>query len=227
MLLVIENVLKQEEVAQFRRRLDAADWIDGRATAGTLSHEVKRNRQLAENSDVAVSLGNHLLRTLGNHPQFVSAALPERIYQPKFNRYAGGERYGAHVDGAIMRVPGANLTIRTDVSATLFLCEPDEYDGGVLTIEGTYGAQEVKLPAGDLVLYPSHSLHEVTPVTRGERTCAFFWLQSMVADAVRRGLLYDLDQTIQALRARGAASPEELLRLTGIYSNLLRQWAVV
>lgn len=228
MLLVIEDVLSKSAVAQMRARLGAANWIDGKANAGTLSREVKQNAQLAENDDLAVSLGNEILRVLGEHPLFISAALPEKIYPPKFNRYAeGGDHFGTHIDSAVMRIERAGVTMRADLSATLFLSEPDEYEGGVLTIEGAFGAQEVKLPAGQLVLYPASSLHQVSPVTRGMRLASFFWVHSMVPDAERRALLFDLDQAIQALRAAGGADQQAVVRLTGVYNNMLRLSAVV
>jgi PKHD-type hydroxylase len=228
MLLVIEDVLSKAGVAQMRARLDSAKWIDGRVNAGTMSREVKQNMQLAENDDLAIALGNEILRVLGDHPLFISAALPEKIYPPKFNRYAeGGDYFGTHIDSAVMRIVRAGMTMRADLSATLFLSEPDEYEGGVLTIEGAFGAQEVKLPAGQLVLYPASSLHRVSPVTRGVRLASFFWVQSMVPDAEKRAILFDLDQAIQALRGSGGADQDALLRLTGVYNNLLRLSAVV
>lgn len=227
MLLVIEGVLKKAEVAQFRKRLDGAEWVDGRKTAGSVASAVKQNVQLEEESPTAIALGEHILRTLGHNPLFISAALPEKIYPPKFNRYAGGDQYGAHVDSAVMRIARAGVTLRADLSATLFLSEPEDYEGGVLTIEGAFGAQEIKLAAGDLVLYPASSLHQVSPVTAGARTSAFFWVQSMVADLSQRALLYDLDQAIQSLRARDGGAGDEILRLTGVYNNLLRLWAAV
>lgn len=229
MLLVIDSVLSKAEVARFRERLDGAEWADGRKSAGSIAATVKHNAQLEEDSSVAIALGEHILRTLGQNPIFVSAALPEKIYPPKFNRYAGGDHYGAHVDSAVMRIARAGVTLRADLSATLFLSEPEEYEGGVLTIEGAYGAQEIKLGAGDLVLYPASSLHQVSVVTAGARVAAFFWVQSMVADLSQRSLLYDLDQAIQGLRAREVttASGDEILRLTGVYNNLLRLWAAV
>lgn len=226
MLIPIENVLSKDEVRQFRERLDAAAWQDGLATAGSLARQVKRNLQLDDASDTAVSLGNHILRRLAEHPVFISAALPQRIYPPKFNRYCDGGTYGVHVDSALMQVAGTNITVRTDLSATLFLSEPDEYDGGELQIEGPFGVQSVKLEAGDMVLYPSSSLHQVTPVTRGARIASFFWIQSMVQSEGDRTLLYDLDQAIQGLTPNCAADDEHLLRLTGVYHNLLRRWAV-
>ncbi|WP_085316499.1 Fe2+-dependent dioxygenase [Derxia lacustris] len=226
MLIPIEGVLGKDEVAQFRARLDAADWRDGAATAGTLAAGVKQNLQLDDAAEPAIGLGNHILRKLAGNPLFVSAALPRRIYPPKFNRYADGGNYGTHVDSAVMQLPGSGATLRTDLSATLFLTEPDDYDGGELEIEGVYGVQAVKLAAGDLVLYPSTSLHRVQPVTRGARVCAFFWIESLVGDDGERALLFDLDQSIQALTPRLPRNDAELLRLTGVYHNLLRRWAV-
>lgn len=228
MLLVIEQLLTKAEVADFRGKLDGAGWRDGRDSAGTLSVQVKSNQQLAEQDPLAVSLGNRILQRLGNHPLFLSAALPARIYPPKFNRYAGGGHYGVHVDSAVMAISGTPLMLRSDLSATLFLSEPEEYDGGELTIETRFGAQAVKLAAGDLVLYPSTSLHQVTPVSRGARTSAFFWIQSMVADQGQRELLFDLDQSIQGLRASHHNDQQpQILQLTGVYHNLLRRWASV
>ncbi|MBR0566721.1 Fe2+-dependent dioxygenase [Azoarcus sp. L1K30] len=225
MLIPIENVLGKDEVAHFRQRLDGADWQDGLNTAGTLARAAKRNLQLEDGSPLAVALGNHILRRLGSHPAFISAALPHRIYPPKFNCYRNGGTYGLHVDSALMAVGGTDITIRSDLSATLFLSEPDEYEGGELQIEGPFGIQSVKLAAGDMVLYPSSSLHQVTPVTRGERLASFFWIQSMVQGEEDRTLLYDLDQAIQAL-TRSCADDPELVRLTRVYHNLLRRWAV-
>ncbi|MEW6764268.1 MAG: Fe2+-dependent dioxygenase [Pseudomonadota bacterium] len=226
MLIAIENVLSKDEVAQFRARLDAADWQDGLKTAGTLASSVKRNLQLDDGSELAVSLGNFILRKLGSHPTFISAALPNRIYPPKFNRYADGGTYGAHVDSALMQVPGANITVRSDLSATLFLSEPDEYEGGELQIEGPFGVQAIKLEAGDMVLYPSSSLHQVTPVTSGARVASFFWIQSLIQEESSRTLLFDLDQSIQGLTRDHPQGHPDLLRLTGVYHNLLRMWAV-
>ncbi len=225
MLIPIENVLSKDEVREFRARLDQAPWQDGLKTAGTLARAVKRNQQLEDGSELAVSLGNHILRKLGSHPAFISAALPDKIYPPKFNRYADGGAYGAHVDSALMQVPGTSVTVRSDLSATLFLAEPDEYDGGELEIEGPFGVQAVKLEAGDMVLYPSSSLHRVTPVTRGARIASFFWIQSLVADEGERTLLFDLDQAIQALTPTVPPEDGTLLKLTGVYHNLLRRWA--
>lgn len=226
MLIPIVGVLSKEEVREFRRRLDGAPWQDGLKTAGTLARSVKRNEQLDDGSDLAVDLGNRLIRKLGNNPLFVSAALPSRIYPPKFNRYAGGGTYGAHVDSAVMQVPGTNVSVRSDLSATLFLAEPDEYEGGELQIEGPFGIQAVKLAAGDMVLYPSSSLHQVTPVSEGARIASFFWIQSLVQNDSARTLLFDLDQAIQGMTGAVAADDPNLLRLTGVYHNLLRLWAV-
>ncbi len=227
MLMTYDDVLDAATVQRFREALAGAEWIDGATTAGSLSRAVKRNQQLDDRSPTAIRLGNDILRRLGAHPGFLSAALPERIHPPKFNRYAGGGRYGVHVDGAIMRIAEANLTLRSDLSATLFLTDPGDYDGGELRIETPFGAQAVKLPAGSMVLYPSSSLHEVTPVTRGERVCAFFWIQSMVRDEAARALLHDLDRSIQSLSARSTPDDHDIVALTGVYHNLLRRWASV
>lgn len=227
MLTILNNILTKDEVKQFRDHLNKSEWQDGNQTAGSLASQVKNNKQLKdEQSEVAVSLGNHILKKLGNHPQFISAALPNKIYPPRFNRYEKGETYGVHVDSAVMLIPNTNISLRSDLSATLFLCEPDEYEGGELTIELEFGAQEVKLAAGDMVLYPSSSLHQVAPVTKGARTCSFFWIESMVQSEERLSLLYDLDQSIQNLTKSNVDS-EELTKLSGIYHNLLRQWANV
>jgi PKHD-type hydroxylase len=226
MLIPIEGVLSKDEVRQFRQRLDAAEWQDGLKTAGTLARSVKRNQQLEDGSPLAVELGNLILRKLDNNPLFVSAALPNRIYPPKFNRYANGGTYGAHVDSAVMAIPGTHVSVRSDLSATLFLAEPDEYEGGELQVEGPFGIQSAKLAAGDMVLYPSSSLHCVTPVTEGARIASFFWIQSMVQNDSSRVLLFDLDQSIQGITPALSADDPRLLKLTGVYHNLLRQWAV-
>jgi PKHD-type hydroxylase len=225
MLLAIPDLLQAPEVAMFRRELAAADWIDGRATAGAQSAGVKRNRQLPESSPVAQRLGEQVLAALARSPLFVSAALPLRIFPPLFNRYGGGESFGVHVDNAIRAIPGTVLRMRTDLSATLFLADPDDYDGGELVIEGRFGAQEVKLPAGHMVLYPASSLHQVRPVTRGERIASFFWIQSMVADDAERELLFDLDQSIQRLAGERGVGDAEVVALSGVYHNLVRRWA--
>lgn len=227
MLTVIENVLNPGEVAEFRELLAAADWIDGAGTAGTRSVAVKQNCQLGRTDPLAVALGNRILARLGRDPLFVSASLAEKIWPPVFNRYRDGGHYGTHTDAALMRLPEQNLTLRSDLSATLFLSGPDEYDGGELVIEQQFGAQAVKLAAGDMVLYPSSSLHQVTPVTRGERVCAILWLQSAIADTAARALLFDLDQSIQSLSAGRAADDPDIDRLIHVYHNLTRRWASV
>jgi PKHD-type hydroxylase len=224
MMLHVPEVLSHAQVATLRTALDAADWTDGRETVGPQGAQVKRNRQLPERSPLARELGDVVLKALSVHPLFISAALPLRTVPPLFNRYEGGEHYGMHVDGAIRAVPGTSHSLRTDLSATLFLCEPEDYEGGELVVSDTYGTHEVKLPAGDLVLYPSSSLHRVEPVTRGARTCAFFWCQSMVRDDGQRRLLFELDQNLQRLRERHGHEAE-LVALTGHYHNLLRMWA--
>jgi PKHD-type hydroxylase len=226
MMLHIPEVLTLEQVAQMRQKLDATDWVDGKATVGAQGAQVKKNRQLPETSPVGLELGNVILKALVNNPLFFAAALPMRYMPPLFNRYEGGEHYGFHIDGSVRSIPGSNLSLRTDLSCTLFLCEPEEYEGGELIVADTYGEHEVKLPAGDMILYPSSSLHKVEPVTRGARVCSFFWIQSMVADDGRRTMLFELDQQIQKLRAKIGDS-EEIVSLTGHYHNLLRQWASV
>jgi PKHD-type hydroxylase len=223
-LLTIPDLLTPEGVAQARQRLDEANWVDGRVTAGAQSARAKDNEQLPEDHPVGRDLGDLILNALGQNPLFISAALPSKVFPPLFNRYRGGHAFGTHVDNAIRQVPGTPHRIRTDLSATLFLSSPDEYDGGELQIEDTYGLHSVKLPAGDLVLYPSTSLHHVRPVTRGMRVASFFWIQSMVRDDGARTLLFDLDTAIQRVNldtpAHAAAVP-----LTGVYHNLLRRWA--
>jgi PKHD-type hydroxylase len=225
MLIVIEGVLDKVTVAGARLSLDNADWQDGAASAGTLARSQKFNQQLAESDRVGVAIGEEILRRLGAHPLFISAALPNKIYPPRFNRYADGGSYGAHVDSALMRTPRGNITVRSDLSATLFLSEPDEYEGGELEIEGVFGMQAIKLEAGDLILYPSSSLHRVTPVTRGARVASFFWIESFVGDETERTLLFDLDQAIQGMTPLTQPGDKNLLNLTGVYHNLLRRWA--
>ena len=211
-------------MADARRALDAAEWADGRATAGHQSARAKHNEQLPEGHPLARELGDTILRALQTNPLFVAAALPLRVFPPLFNRYAGGHSFGNHVDNAIRQVPGAPLRIRTDLSATLFFSDPDEYDGGELLVEDTYGVHRVKLPSGHMVLYPSSSLHNVQPVTRGARLASFFWIQSMVRDDGERTLLFDLDNAIQTV-AREAPDHPATLQLTSVYHNLLRRWA--
>ena len=224
MLLHIPNVLTPEQVAHCRARLEAADWVDGRVTAGYQGAVVKQNRQLPEGSAVAQELGNVVLSALERHPMFISAALPARVYPPMFNRYEGEEHFGLHVDNSVRLIPGTGIKFRTDVSATLFLANPDEYDGGELQIEDTYGRHGVKLPVGDMIVYPSTSLHRVTPVTRGTRLASFFWIQSMVRDDAQRALLFELDTAIQRLN-QSNADEQARTRLIGSYHNLLRMWA--
>ena len=224
MMLHVPGVLTPEQVREMRATLDAAEWVDGRETVGEQGAKVKQNRQLPEHSPVGRELGQMILAALARNLLFFSAALPFRFVPPLFNRYEGGEHYGLHIDGAVRTLPGTGMQLRTDLSCTLFLCDPDDYDGGDLEVVDTYGTHEVKLPAGDLILYPSSSLHRVHPVTRGARVCSFFWLQSMVRDDQRRGMLFELDRSIQALRAR-LGDTEETVALTGHYHNLLRMWA--
>ena len=209
-----------------RAALQAADWVDGRVTAGHHSERVKRNRQLPERHPVARRLGEMILAALDRSPLFLSAALPLKIVPPLFNRYEGGETYGNHVDGAIRSLPGTPLRVRTDLSATLFFSAPDEYDGGELTVEDTYGVHQVKLPPGHMVLYPASSLHHVTPVTRGARVCSFFWIQSMLRDDAERTLLFDLDSAIQRINVDMPDHPSAV-QLTGVYHNLIRRWAEI
>jgi PKHD-type hydroxylase len=224
MLLHVPNVLSAEQVAECRRQLDAADWVDGRVTAGHQSAKTKDNAQLPEDSPVARELGQMILSALERHPLFVAGALPLKIFPPLFNRYASGQSFGNHVDNAMRRVRNTRDWVRTDISATLFLAQPSEYDGGELMIDDTFGSHAVKLPAGDLVLYPATSLHRVQPVTRGARIASFFWIQSMVRDDGERTLLFDLDLAIQRLGSDAPNHPA-LVQLTGVYHNLLRRWA--
>ncbi len=228
MILCIPDVLTPDQTARYRGMLEAADWEDGRATAGHQAVKVKDNMQIPATHPVAREVGEGILQALAANPLFMSAALPLHFLPPMFNRYSGGQTYGTHVDASIRRIPDSGYRIRTDLSCTLFFSAPEEYDGGELIIEDTYGSKSVKLPAGHMVLYPSTSLHQVTPVTQGARLCSFFWLQSMVRSDERRSLLFDLDIAIQrissALPDHQIAS-ESAVQLTGVYHNLLRQWA--
>jgi PKHD-type hydroxylase len=226
MMLHVPEVLSAEQVREMRARLQATDWVDGRQTVGDQGARVKRNRQLPEQSPIGHELGRSILAALARNALFFSAALPLRFVPPLFNRYEGGEHYGLHVDGSVRSVPGTGEQLRTDLSCTLFLCDPEEYEGGELEVVDTYGVHEVKLPAGDLILYPSSSLHRVHPVTQGARVCSFFWLQSMVRDDRQRAMLFELDQVIQKLRGR-LGECEESVALTGQYHNLLRMWSEV
>lgn len=223
MLLHIPDILDHEQLRQLRAALDAADWTDGRETVGTQGAQVKRNRQLPDASPLRRQLGEVVLAALAKSPLFHAATLPLRTLPPRFNRYEGGGEYGMHVDGSVMTLPNGEQ-LRSDISCTLFLSEPDDYDGGELIVSDTYGEHEVKLSAGDAIIYPSSSLHRVQPVTRGARVAAFFWVQSLVRDDGRRRLLYELDASIQRLVATGA-DRDAVLQLTGTYHNLLRQWA--
>lgn len=225
MLLTLERVLAADQVALCRERLAAADWVDGRVTAGEQSAKAKHNLQVPEESAAARELGEMILGALGRHPGFVSAALPLKVFPPLFNRYDTGMGFGTHVDNAI-RFSGP-VRYRTDVSATLFLSDPGDYDGGELIVEDAYGEHAVKLKAGDLVLYPATSLHRVAPITRGSRWAAFFWVQSMVKSDEKRTLLWDLDNAIQALTPRVGQDDPAVVSLTGTYHNLVRLWAEV
>jgi PKHD-type hydroxylase len=224
MILEVPDVLSPEQVAHARRLLESSDWIDGRVTAGHQSARVKDNAQLPEDHAIARELGDLILSALERNALFVSAALPLRVFPPLFNRYTGGQSFGSHVDNAIRLLAGTPLRIRTDLSATLFLANPDEYDGGELLVEDTYGVHSIKLSAGHMVLYPATSLHRVAPVTRGARIASFFWIQSMVRGDSDRTLLFDLDTAIQALNADAPNHPSAV-QLTAVYHNLLRRWA--
>ena len=224
MMLHIPGVLTPEQVKQFRQQLAGADWIDGRASVGSQGAQVKRNRQLAEGSPLALQLGDIIIKALAGNPLFYSAALPLKILPPFFNSYTGGENYGLHIDGAIRHMAGQRDVMRADVSTTVFLSDPDEYEGGELTVMDSYGAHEVKLPAGDAIVYPASSVHRVNPVTRGERVASFLWTQSMVRDDGRRSMLFELDQNIQKLRGQHGDN-EATVGLAGHYHNLLRMWA--
>ncbi|MGA9522865.1 MAG: Fe2+-dependent dioxygenase [Myxococcaceae bacterium] len=224
MMVHVPGVLTPEEVSRCRGVLNAASWVDGVATAGHQSAKQKRNAQIPEDSPISRELGDLVLGALERSPLFISATLPLRVYPPLFNRYDVGMTFGSHVDNAVRPLTGTPLRIRTDVSATLFLSDPGSYDGGELMVEDTYGTHSVKLPAGDLIVYPASSLHHVTPVTRGTRLASFFWIQSMVRDVTQRALLFDLDMSIVQLNREVPKSPT-LLTLTGVYHNLLRQWA--
>lgn len=224
MVVAVPEVLNADQVLRARQILTEAEWVDGRVTAGHQSALAKDNMQLPEGSAAARELGAMVLAALERNPLFISAALPARVFPPLFNRYAGGQSFGTHVDNAIRQVAGTSHRIRTDLSATLFFTGPDEYDGGELMVEDTYGAHAIKLPAGHMILYPSTSLHHVRPVTRGARLASFFWIQSMIRDDGERTLLFDLDVAIQRLTASGSNQPTAI-QLTGVYHNLLRRWA--
>jgi PKHD-type hydroxylase len=224
MLLQVPDVLSAAQAAECRRALAEAEWVDGKVTAGHQSGRAKHNMQVPEGHPVARRLGDMILAALERSALFMSAALPLKVFPPLFNRYQGGENFGTHIDNAIRQVPGTPHRVRTDLSATLFLSAPEDYDGGELAVEDTYGAHRVKLPAGHMLLYPATSLHQVRPVTRGTRLAAFFWIQSMVRDDGQRTLLFDLDTAIQRVLQ---AMPDDAaaVQLTGVYHNLLRRWA--
>jgi PKHD-type hydroxylase len=224
MLLHIPEVLGKEQVAGMRRAMEAAEWTDGRQTVGPQGAKVKRNLQLPDASPLRRELGGIIVAALARHPLYHAAALPLRTLSPRFNRYEGGGEYGFHIDGAVMATGDSDIQVRSDISCTVFLSEPEEYDGGELIVSDTYGEHEVKLPAGDAIVYPSSSLHKVTPVTRGARIASFFWVQSLVRDDSARRLLLELDTAIRNLSA-GAADQASILQLTGVYHNLLRRWA--
>lgn len=224
MIVTIPSVLQPAQVGEARAILDACDWVDGKVTAGHQSARAKDNQQLPEDSPAARQLGALVLAALERNPRFVSAALPLKVFPPLFNRYAGGQSFGLHVDNAIRQIRGTPHRVRTDLSATLFLADPTEYDGGELVVEDTYGAHAIKLPAGHMVLYPASSLHRVNPVTRGARVASFFWIQSMVREDAQRALLFDMDAAIQRLVQERPDHPSAV-QLTGVYHNLLRMWA--
>ena len=225
MLVCVPDILNRDEVADFRRIMDAEKWEDGRSTAGKQSAEVKNNEQLPPDGQISRALGERVIRALAASPLFMSAAIPKHIFPPLFNRYAPGKFFGEHVDNAIRGDTLTGLRIRTDLSITLFLSEPDEYDGGELLVDDYYGSHRMKLPAGHLVLYPATSLHMVTPVTRGVRTASFFWLQSMIKDSHGRRLIFDLDTALQGLVAQLGRNNAEVRTLTNVYHNLTRYWA--
>ena len=225
MLLHIPSLFSAEEVREARALLEGADWEDGRRTAGHLAAQVKSNLQLPIDHPVAKRLGDLILDKLGSNALFVASTLPLRVLPPRFNRYEGGGAYGAHVDNAIFPIPGTPVRVRTDVSTTIFFSDPDEYDGGELIVEDTFGNHSVKLPAGDIVVYPGSSLHHVTPVTRGTRFASFFWTQSLVPSDAQRKLLFDLDKAIQGLSI-DHPEHDSIGGLTNIYHNLLRQWSI-
>lgn len=223
MLLHIEQVLDAAAIARMRAKLDGAEWIDGRETVGPQGALAKRNQQLADTSPLRAELGREVLAACGRHPEFHAATLPVKILPPRFNRYANGGCYGAHIDGAVMALADGSQ-LRSDIACTVFLADPESYDGGELIVDDTYGEHEAKLPAGDAIVYPAGSLHRVEPVTRGARVAAFFWVQSLVRDEARRRTLLQLDTAIRQLTAGGADAPA-VKQLTGVYHNLLRQWS--
>tara|TARA_R110002072_G_scaffold22383_22_gene78359 strand:+ start:9133 stop:9858 length:726 start_codon:yes stop_codon:yes gene_type:complete len=225
MMVRVERVLDEAQVLELRRLIESGEWVDGNETSGHQSRSAKRNRQLRQGSQAEKTAGRMVLDALGRAPEFIAAALPLKVFPPLFNRYEGGEAFGAHVDNSIRRLEGTDFRIRSDLSATLFLAEPDSYEGGELVIEDLFGEHRVKLPAGDLVLYPASSVHRVTPVTSGVRLGSFFWLQSMVRDPGEREQLYRLDRTVRVLSAERGPTDDAVLQLTNLYHNLMRRWA--
>ena len=225
MLIAIPGLLDASGVARVREIVDAGEWVDGNVTSGPQAALAKKNEQLVEASAAAREAGAIVLDALGKAPLFIAAALPLKIFPPLFNRYAGGHEFGIHVDNAVRIQRGSEFRVRSDLSITVFLEDPGEYEGGELLVEGQFGAQSVKLPAGDAILYPSSSLHKVTPVTRGCRVASFFWIQSMVRDDGARRLLFDLDSAVQRLAGQLGQDDRSVVELTGVYHNLLRRWA--
>ncbi|MEQ8309706.1 MAG: Fe2+-dependent dioxygenase [Sphingopyxis sp.] len=225
MLIAIPDLLSPAELAEVRAIIDDAEWIDGNATSGHQSALAKNNEQLPEDSDAAQAAGRLILEALGRSPLFFASALPLRIFPPLFNRYGEGQAFDTHVDNAIRIKRGSDFRIRSDLSITVFLEAAENYDGGELQVEDHYGVQRVRLPAGHAVVYPSSSLHRVTPVTRGRRVASFFWLQSMVRDAEKRRTLFDLDRAVQRLTDELGGKDRSVIELTGVYHNLLRLWA--
>ncbi|MGV3478306.1 MAG: Fe2+-dependent dioxygenase [Sphingobium sp.] len=225
MMIAIPEILDAAALAEVRGLIDAADWIDGNATSGHQSALAKRNMQLPEDSAAARQAGALILDALGRSPLFIAAALPLKIFPPLFNAYAGGQAFDLHVDNAIRIRRGSDFRIRSDLSATLFLEDPDAYDGGELIVEDQFGAQAVKLPAGHMLLYPASSLHRVEPVTRGRRIASFFWIQSMIRDTDARRTMFELDTAIQTIAQDRGQDDRAIIQLTGVYHNLLRRWA--
>lgn len=223
-MVCVERVLDQAEVEELRALIEAGDWVDGNETSGHQSRLAKNNRQLRRGSEAEKAAGKIVLDALGRAPEFIAAALPLKVFPPLFNRYEGGETFGAHVDNSIRRLEGTDFRIRSDLSATLFLADPDSYEGGELIVEDLFGEHRVKLPAGDLILYPASSVHRVTPVTAGTRIGSFFWLQSMVRDPGEREQLYRLDKTVRLLSSERGPTDSAVLELTNHYHNLMRRW---
>jgi len=225
MLVTIPDVLMPDELAYIRGVLETTNWVDGRTTSGSQAATVKNNLQVPTDSPVVKELGEIILRALANNPKFMTAALPLRVLPPMFNRYDVGMTFGAHVDGSIQAIPGSSSRLRSDVSSTLFLTPPEDYDGGELVVHDTYGTHALKLPAGHLVVYPATSMHSVTPVTRGSRWASFFWTQSLVKDDWHRHMLYDLDMSVMSVRGRLPTDDPAVVGLTAHYHNLVRHWS--